>query len=303
MTLGRNVHVAGVIPVANLETDHELETPACLTPVNTGFTAIQKSVFECALAGCQTIWIVANQDLAPIVRKIVGDWIYDPVYYNRTKVKFYKEVRREIPIYYVPINDRDRDRRDSYGWSVLHGVNSAWWVANKISKWLTPEKYFVSFPMAAYDIYSLREHRKEIADKKTNFFLIYNNKSMKDNLPLAFTMTGEDFILCRRNINKLTTKEYLPPPPGKEYPSQKLPFDQRWSARNFKFDMIFDKVDSNESHIMSLNWFYDLSCWEEYRYFMGSKYLIEKPYKGLTGPHKHAKLIIEKEKDFGPQTV
>ena len=30
------------------------------------------------------------------------------------EVKFYKEVRKEIPIYYVPIDVRDRDRRDSW---------------------------------------------------------------------------------------------------------------------------------------------------------------------------------------------
>ena len=137
--MSEHVHVAGIVPLANLETDYALDVPVCMLPLNAGFTAIQKSVFECAIAGCDTIWIVANDDLAPIVRKTVGEWVYDPVYYNRTMTKFYKEVRKEIPIYYVPIDVRDRDRRDSYGWSVLHGVNSALWVGNKISKWLVPE--------------------------------------------------------------------------------------------------------------------------------------------------------------------
>jgi hypothetical protein len=295
--VNRRVHVAGIIPLANLQTDHDLLTPSCLLPIDAGFTAIQKSVFECAIAGCKTIWIVANQDLAPIVRKCVGDWVQDPVYYNRTKVKFYKELRKEIPIYYVPINDRDRDRRDSYGWSVLHGVNSAWWVGNKISKWLVPEKYFISFPMAAYDIYSLREHRREIADTKANFFLTYNDKTVKDNIPLPFTMKGEDFIQCRRKVNKLTTREFLPPPPGEKYPSQRLPLSQRWSARNFGFDTVFERVDADAPHAVEADWFYDISTWGEYRKFLGSENNIKKPYKGLTGPHKHAKLIIQEEEE------
>ena len=141
--MSQRTHVAGIIPLANLKTNHSSVIPAGMLPVDADFTAVQKSVFECAIAGCQTIWIIANQDLAPIVRKTVGEWVYDPVYYNRTMTKFHSEVRKEIPIYYVPINAQDRDRRDSYGWSVLHGVNSAWWVGNKISKWLVPEKYFI----------------------------------------------------------------------------------------------------------------------------------------------------------------
>ncbi len=68
-----SMHLAGIIPVANLKTDFDIDTPEILLPVNVGFTAIQKSVFECAMAGCETIWIVANDDLAPIVRKVVGE--------------------------------------------------------------------------------------------------------------------------------------------------------------------------------------------------------------------------------------
>jgi len=171
-------------------------------------------------------------------------------------------------------------------------VNSAWWVGNKISKWLVPEKYFVSFPMSAHDIYSLREHRKEIANPKANFFLTYDNQTVKDDLPLSFTMTGEDFIQCRRKVNKLTTREFLPPSEGEKYPSQKLPLVQRWSARRFDFAQVFEEVDDKRATRQEIDWFYDMSRWEKYREYLGSSQQIEKPYKGLTGPHKHAKLII-----------
>ena len=68
-------NIAGIIPVANLQTEHQTAFSPVLLQVEAGFTAIQKSVFECALAGCKTIWIVANPDLAPIVRKVVGDFV------------------------------------------------------------------------------------------------------------------------------------------------------------------------------------------------------------------------------------
>jgi len=289
--LSLRTHIAGVIPVANLKTEHATIVPSILLQVDPGFTAIQKSVFECALAGCKTIWIVANQDLAPLIKKVVGDYVQDPVYYNRNMSKFHSELRREIPIYYVPISLKDCDKRDSYGWSVIHGVNSAWWVGVKISKWLTPDKYFVSFPMAAYNIYSLREYRKQIADKKGNFFLTYDDKTVKDNLPLSFTLTGEDCIKCRRMINKTTTREYLPPLEGEKYPSRKLPLDQRWSARKFDFSQVFRALDTKSATKIKLDWFYDLSSWEEYRKFLGSEHQIEKPYKSLTGPYACAKLV------------
>ena len=283
------IHLAGLIPVAGLETEFKTDVPEVLLPINPDFVAIQKSVLECALAGCNTIWIVANDDLAPIVRKIVGEWIYDPVYFERMAA-FSSEQRKEIPIYYVPIHPKDRARRDSYGWSVLYGAYSAWKVASKISNWLTPEKYFVSFPMAIYDVYKVREYRKLINHKTNNFFLSYDGETVKNNKPLAFTFTGEDFKQCRRSVNKQTTREYLPPSGDQQYPTQKMPLTERWSARKFKFRQIFEKVSEETATKIEIDWYYDLSRWEEYCQFLGSKYFIKTPKEELTRPHKHVKI-------------
>ena len=38
------LHMAGIIPVANLKTDHETTVSEVLLPIDNGFTAIQKSV-------------------------------------------------------------------------------------------------------------------------------------------------------------------------------------------------------------------------------------------------------------------
>ena len=287
--MSNKIHLAGIIPVANLDTDLNLATPEVLMPVGAGFTAIQKSVFECAMAGCNTIWIVANDDLAPIVRKIVGEWVYDPVYYSRMS-KFSSEQRKEIPIYYVPIHPKDRDRRDSYGWSVLYGAYSAWKVAFKISQWLTPDKYYVSFPLAAYDVYKVRTHRAEINHKTNNFFLSYDGETVKNNKPIAFTFTGDDFKKCRRSVNKQTTREYLRPSPGSLYPTQKLPLSERWSARQFDFQTVFEQVSEKKSTKINLDWYYDISSWEGYRTFLGSDFSIETPPSYLTKPHKHVKI-------------
>ena len=283
------VHLAGIIPVANLSTDMEIHTPEILMPLSPGLTAIQKSVFECAMAGCNTIWIVANDDLAPIVRKIVGEWVYDPVYFSKP-VAFSSEQRKEIPIYYVPIHPKDRDRRDSYGWSILYGAYSAWKTAFKISRWITPDKYYVSFPMSTYDVYKLREHRSLIKSRTNNFFLSYDGDTVKNNKPIAFTFTGEDFKQCRRSVNKQTTREYLPPSDNERYPTQKIPLQHRWSARHFALQTIFEKVSEKNAIKIDLDWYYDISSWRGYCDFLASDFSIEKPPDALTKAHVHAKL-------------
>ena len=286
---GVHTHLAGIIPLANLKTDYELSTPPCLLPVERGFTAIQKAVFECAIVGCQTIWIVANDDLAPLVRKVVGEWVHDPAYYYRAYDPLPAGQQKFIPIYYVPIHPKDRDRRDSYGWSVLHGINSAWRVATTISHWVVPDKYYISFPMSIHNVYALRKYRRQISEISKNWFLTYDGKTVKDNVPLSFTMSGEDYIQCRRHVNQTTTREFLNPPPG-EMPSEKLPLAERWSARYFDFEDIFEKVCEKDAHRQKAEWFYDLGSWDGYRDFLGSEKYVKKPAKALTRSRLDAKL-------------
>ena len=288
--MSNHVHTAGIIPVANLDTDIDTVVPQILLPVSNGFSAIQKSVFECAMAGCKTIWIVANNDLAPIIRKQIGDWIYDPVYYERTFTKFYSEHRREIPIYYVPIHPKDRERRDSYGWSILYGVYSSWYTAYKISKWIIPQNFYISFPMSVYDVYSIRNYRQNISSLKANFFLKHNELTVKDGKYLSFTMKGDDFKECRNHINKTTTREFLPPLPDQKYPSQKLPVNERWSARSFSLEQILSPLSTEASHCVDISWHYDISTWDGYAKYIGSENKIKTPKKELTLPRMHVNI-------------
>jgi hypothetical protein len=251
-------HLAGIIPLANFKENFKLPYDSFMLPFQEDFTLIQKSVFECAMAGCSTIWIVANDDLAPIVKKHIGEWVYDPVYFWDNYVDNRIVQRRvHIPIYYVPILPKDRDRRDSYGWSALFGMHSAWWVSYRISKWVVPKKYFVSFPHSAYNFWSLREHRKNLHNTAKNFFFTHEEKTVKDNLPIPFTMRGDDFIQCRRSINKLTTKGHYSLEEGETFHDlRKLPLEQRWSARHFDLATVFDKVEEQDCFREELGWFY-----------------------------------------------
>ena len=291
-----SLHLSGIIPIANYETDLNVSFPELLIPVADGFNLIQKSVHECAMAGCNTIWIVANDDMAPIIRKTIGDWVYDPVYYKRDmESKFYSQLRKEVPIYYVGIKPKDQDKRDSYGWSILEGIHAAYMTSLKISKWLTPEKYYISFPFGVFDIYFIRKHRKLIRDKTKNLFFKYNGQSVADNKYLPFTMTGEDFKLCRRAINKKTTRGYLPPLPDQQYPSQKLPLHERWSARHFTLNDIYKPLIGMPHESVDLKWHYNICDWQSYVDYISSDNLLDKPLDDLTRPRQHVTIPYHSE--------
>jgi hypothetical protein len=284
------VHLAGVIPIAGNDAGIETIFPSVLLPISDGYSAIQKSVYECAMAGCSTIWIVANDDMAPIIRKTIGDWIYDPVYTQRLKFGQGKDGRKEIPIFYTPISPKNIDRRDSYGWSVLSGVYSAWLVGNQMSKWIIPEKYYVSFPMSVYDVEDIRQHRAEIRNPKSNFLLQHNEMTVMDNQLLSFTMLNDDFINCRRYVNRTTTKEFYNTEEGEQYPSKRLPLEERWSARGFSLEQVFSELNVRNATYYSPAWYYNISSWQGYQEYMSSENLFKKPHELLTRPHTHANI-------------
>ena len=109
-----------------------------------------------------------------------------------------------------------------------------------------------------------------------------------DGVPLPFTMTGADYIQCRRFVNKKTTKEYYNTAEGEQYPSKKLPLEERWSARRFSLSEVFEEMSTENSNVVDIDWYYDISEWEKYKQYLGSDNFIKKPYEPLTKPHTHA---------------
>ena len=92
---------------------------------------------------------VCNDDVSPLIRHRLGEFVMDPVYFNRMD-PYPSERRKRIPLYYVPIHPYDRGRRDCLPWSILYGAYRAFKVCDKISKYLAPRMYYVAFPQAVY---------------------------------------------------------------------------------------------------------------------------------------------------------
>ena len=77
---GRNV--VGIVPLAGWNNSFDFPWPDYLHPVRQGMLAIERSVYECAYGGCDSIWIVCGDDVAPIVKRRLGDYVMSPRYFE-----------------------------------------------------------------------------------------------------------------------------------------------------------------------------------------------------------------------------
>tara|TARA_R110000824_G_scaffold323323_2_gene510254 strand:+ start:119 stop:997 length:879 start_codon:yes stop_codon:yes gene_type:complete len=252
-------HLAGIIPVAGPKLDFGFPWHDSMQPIAKNYLLVERAVVECANAGCETIWIVCNDDMQPLIKHRMGDYIEDPYSLGKSNfVKFPSEHRRQIPIFYCPIHPKDRDRRDSLGWSALHGALNAFIISNKISKWLVPSRYYVAFPYGIYPPESVFEHRKKISHKDP-FFLSFEGRTVKDGEYLGFTMSGEEYKAYVRSIKESCTSG-----------DKSLPPAERWSSRHFGLDKIFEcgKIEESKKH--ELPWYYRADTWESLKEFWAS---------------------------------
>ena len=275
-------HLAGIVPIAGQRLDFKMDFPDCMMPISQNYTLIEHAVYECAMAGCETIWIICNDDVAPMIRYRIGDYIEDPVYVSRM-ARFPSEHKVQIPIFYVPIHPKDRDKRDCLSWSVIHGALVALKITTQISKWTAPNKYYVSFPYGVFPVEELREYRTKISST-TNFYVMSNGKTVEDNYYCSFTFGVPEFIKYRKNIRKKGTGMYTTEVVDERgIPRSKLPIEQRYSARFFDLKEVFTGLDTESSNCFEPSGFSNVGCWEEYRAFMGSPLSaqIRRPWEGI----------------------
>ena len=271
-------HLAGIIPVAGMSANINLGLPNCMAMVAENYTAIEHAVVQCAFAGCETIWVVCNDDTAPIIKHTLGDFVEDPVYRNRGHARYPSEERQQIPIYFVPIHPKDRDKRDCYGWSVLHGALTAYHISSQMSKWIIPDRFFVAFPTGIFTAEVLRASRKQISSGYP-FYLTHKRKTIRDGIPLPFTFDGEDFKRFRREVREKGTGGWYAPKEGEKYPSERLPIEKRYSARHFSLDIVFGSAIMDKANKVEAPWFHSIEDWNQYRKFLASDEAqhIERP--------------------------
>ena len=283
-----NFHLAGIVPVAGQKLDFDFPWHDCLQPIGKNYLAIERAVWESVCAGCETIWIVCHDDMQPLIRHRLGDYAQDPRRHNMPRKSFPVEHERVIPIYYVPIHPRDRDKRDCLSWSVLYGALTAYWLSKTISKWVVPDKYYAAFPYGVYDPEILLPLRKKISNKKP-FYVSFENKNIKNNEYLGFTFDASDFKEARRIIRKKGTGEFP------HYDAKKrIPVEERWSARFFELDKVFTCVKMEDIDIEP-PWYYNISNWEGLKTYLGSNNSLDKPKGDVLGYHEWNLIGVDNE--------
>jgi hypothetical protein len=249
----------GIIPVAGMQTEFGMEWDASLMPVGPNYTALEAAVYETLHAGCNSIWIVANDDIAPLLRHRLGEVATDIDSIRRgTFAKFGQTKHLEVPIYYVPLHPKHRDKVDNYAWSVIYGANVAYWIHTKFSRWTRPHQYYVSFPMGILDPKEVLEHRS-LLRKSVPFYFAHEGKTVKDGAPISFVLTPEEW---RRAKHVITTNSAVWKAPDEGIPTEKLPPEERLVSLSYGLDEVFgDGAAGTHQEIKS---FYNLTTWDGY---------------------------------------
>lgn len=243
-------HLAGIVPVTGEKLDFNMPWHDSLVPIAQNYLAIEHAVYECACAGANTIWVVCKEGTTPLIRHRLGDWIFDPVEIDsisKNPRSKQKDHIRRIPIYYVKLKPIDFERRESLGWSVLTGAINSFRMSYRVSKWLIPDKYFVSFPYGIYDVNTLRMKRRFFRNNHS-YVLTHQGKSVADGLFTGFTFDRDVFVYARREIRKYKTT----------------------------LDEVFKSVRMDEPREIELDWYYPIDSWENYKKYLSSEHAVEK---------------------------
>ena len=287
----QNFNLVGIVPAAGQKLDFDFPWHDSLQPVGKNYLAIEKAVHDCAMIGCKTIWVVCDKEMQPLIRHRLGDYIIDPYKFFIT-AKFANIPRKtEIPIYYVPVHPKDAGRRNSLAWSIITGAQSSYWVARKLSKWVTPHRYFVAFPYGMFSTFHLKDYRK-YAHKPTPFYVSYEGKTFKEGLFLPFTFDSEDFIQCRKKFRSKEVRGHHNDPS-----TPPVPTSEAYTGRFFTHDFIFEEVDIEGANVLEVPWYYQASDWEGLKKWLASEHSLDRPKNIVLSYHEWNPIGVDNEEE------
>lgn len=257
--------MVGIVPVHNHGIkDYLFPLHPSLIPVSEELTAIERSVLECAWAGCKMIFVVINDDVSQILRKRIGVVLRDPVdvaknyFFNDPSVEMYYNKIKDIGVFYVPINPRDQRARGSYAWSAVYGALVASKTLKNVAYYYKPDRYYFSFPFGVTGFGGLYRHRENFRNGQ-NIYFSHEGKTVKDNLPLSLTVNEEDLEILRTYIYR---GEYWKD--GISGISNKENIQNLRLAKFYTLGQVFSKLDFSNSKEVDVPFFHDISTWQGY---------------------------------------
>lgn len=269
-----NFHLAGIIPVATLPSDFKMPWDDSLMPISTNYLAVERSIYECAMAGCETIWMVCHKEVTPLLRHRLGDWILDPTRNYNILRNYYarcEEHLKRVPIYYVPIHPKDRGIRDGLTWSIIYGYKRAYHISRMFSRWAVPSKYYVSFPQGVYSPYTVKDLRPIISSKQSIFLSNEEGKTAKDGELLGFSFDTWEYSEYRKSFLEAEKRVWKN---GKwengKFIGEKLPPEERYNGATITLEKFLETANVDSSNTLSVKWYYNISSWDKYCDFLAS---------------------------------
>lgn len=247
-------HIAGIIPVSKVQSDIDLIIHPSMLPIANNFYAIQRSIVECSYMGCKTIWIICDESVAPLIKSVCGDFVLNLAQHERAKfAKFPQENRTSIPIFYVPLSYKNMNKT-GIGATIVDGVSACFTVSDKISKWITPYRYYVSMP---YGIYNPRVTKtRSLVKENESFFYTYKGKSARSGNYIGFSFSARQFKHCSYLFKRINVKS------------------------NYTLDLVFgDDIMSENSCSIELDNYVDISSWSDYQNMMCDPLRIESDWR------------------------
>ena len=272
--------LAGCISLEAKPSAFGFEWHDSLMPIGANYTALERAIFECACAGCESIWITVDDNWAPLIKKRCGEYIHDPVWYYRKYDVNPSDNQKLIPIFFVPHHPKYRGRRDSLGWGIINSAIYSVRATKSLSSFLTPNKFYAAFPFGIYNPRALIKQRGLISSKKP-FYLSHKGKTIKDDRRLGFTFSWDDVKKINVHIHSegtgvwKTIGEFVKG--DQQAWTQRLPAEEQYSARRFTLDKVFEPLNFTGANSLELTWFYNIESWEIYRELMGSEHILKRP--------------------------
>lgn len=269
-----NFHLAGIVPVAAQPSDFNMPWSDALMPIGKNYLAFERAVYECATAGCETIWVVCHRETTPLIRHRLGDYILDPKINFQVLRKFVKKPDqhlKRVPIYYLPIHPKDRGVRDGLTWSIIYGYKKAYHISRMFSRWATPSKYYVSFPFGVYSPSNIQSIRTKISSKESVFLKSPEGKTAKDGEYLGFSFDSWEYSTYRKSFLNAENRLWKN---GKwengTLVGEKLPPEERYNGATITLETFLENADVNADNTHEVSWYHNIDCWENYSSFLGS---------------------------------
>lgn len=267
MDINDNAFMVGLIPLDGQDLDFQLPWHESLMPISKNLLAVEAAVINAAHAGCSAIFIICPRKIEPLLMKRMGEWTINPV----TRYIYARNFRQFVPIYYCGLDALDINKKNSLIYSIIAGGLAVNRASSKVSRFLKPWRFFVSFPYGVYGGYPLKHIQKKLLTPQSTFFR-YDGKTALDNEYLPFIFDQKHLKKMKRLFREKATGRDRSPYPGENTTRKAvhLPLEQQYSGRFFQLnDILKDTFQDEDIIYYDLEWYYNISSWDKYCEFLG----------------------------------